>query len=123
MSASHAPALNAIALQLVVALEEYDRDAALMVDTWLDMDLYHKVSEEVEDIRRASAALPHLSVHWVEFLIAHAELVHALWRLRFEDEPAEQGRLGLARGRHAHCVALLKDRCQRAALRRGLQAR
>ena len=117
MSASQAPALDAIAFQLAAALEQYDQDVTAMVDTWLDMDLYHQVSAQVERIRMYSAALPALSVHWVELLIAHAELVHSLWRLRFQEVEADRARLQQVRERHARCIASLRMRCLRLLAR------
>lgn len=113
MSASGSPELDAIAFQLVAALEKYDEDAGRMVDTWLDMELYRSVSDQIEQIRLYSAALPRLSVPWVELLIAHAELVHSLWRLRFQHVEADRVRLEEVRARHSHCVAVLRSRCVR----------
>lgn len=113
MSAHHAPALDAIAFQLVAALEQYEQDAGTMVATWLDMEQYGKVSDEVEQMRMLSAALPQLSVAWVEFLISHAELVHSLWRLRFQEREEDRGRLEAVRTRHAECLRSLRARCVR----------
>lgn len=113
MSASSAPALDAIALQLVASLNAYERDVGRMIDSWLDMELYRKVSEQVEEIRLYSAALPRMSVQWVELLIAHAELVHCLWRLRFREDESQHGQLQEARCRHTACVATLRARCLR----------
>lgn len=117
MSASEAPALDAIAFQLVAALEEYDVGAADMVDTWPDMERYRRVSEQIDRIRLYSAALPSLSVHWVELLIAHAELVHSLWRLRFREDGADRERLHQVREHHGHCVESLRTRCLRVLTR------
>jgi hypothetical protein len=113
MSASHAPALDAIAMQLVVALDRYEHDVGRMVDTWLDMDLYRDVSAQIEQIRMYCAALPQLSVHWVELLIAHAELVHSLWRLRFLEDAGDRARLAMVRERHSGSIAVLRSRCLR----------
>ena len=113
MSASHAPALDAIALQLVAALEQYDRDVTAMVDTWLDLDRYHAASDQVEQVRLYAGALPALGVHWMELLIAHAELVHSLWRLRFQEVEADRLLLEEVRERHARCVESLRLRCLR----------
>lgn len=119
MSASHAPALDAIAFQLAAALEKYDQDVTVMLETWLDMDCYHAVSEQIERIRMYSAALSVLSVHWVELLIAHAELVHSLWRLPFQEVDADRERLQQVRERHARCIESLRTRCLRLLARTG----
>lgn len=113
MSASHAPALDAIAFQLVASLEKYAADVGRMVDTWLDMDLYRDVSEQVEEIRLYSAALPAFSSAWVELLIAHAELVHSLWRLEFRENEAHYVKLKEVRSRHAESVERLQAACRR----------
>lgn len=118
MSASHAPVLDAIAFQLAAALDRYEQDVESMVESWLDMELYGRVSEEVEEIRVFCAALmPQVSVHWVELLIAHAELVHSLWRLRFREDSADGERLREVRSRHDACVASLRARCIRLLTR------
>ena len=118
MSATQAPALDAIAFQLAAALEQYGNDVERMVDTWLDMELYQQVSDQVEHVRMLSAALPQLSVHWVELLITHAELVHSLWRLRFQEDGSDRAKLLAVRERHASCVSSLRGRCLRLITRK-----
>lgn len=117
MSASQAPALDAIAFQLVAALEKYDQDVTAMVASWLDLDRYHAVSDQLEQIRLFSGALPGLGVLWMELLIAHAELVHSLWRLRFQEVDADRVILDEVRERHARCVESLRLRCLRLLAR------
>jgi hypothetical protein len=113
MSASHGPALDAITFQLAAALENYELHVGQMVDTWLDMELYRTVSDEIEQIRMYSAALPQLSVHWVELLIAHAELVHCLWKMQYGTDAAAKEHLEGLRRRHADAAASLRKRCLR----------
>jgi hypothetical protein len=117
MSASQGPALDAIAFQLAAALDRYEQDVDRMVDTWLDMELYQGVGDQVVQIRMYSAALPFLSVHWVEMLIAHAELLHSLWRLRFQEDEVDRGELMDVRERHSAAVQSLKARCLRTLAR------
>lgn len=117
MTASSAPVLDAIAFQLVSALEAYEREVDAMIEGWLDMELYAGVSERVEEIRRYAAALPQLSVPWVELLIAHAELVHTLWRLSFREDPQDRQSHEEVRGRHGACVESLRRRCLRLLVR------
>lgn len=71
---------EAIALQLLTALETYETDVLQLCRTWLDMEQYQRVSEEIDELRMYAAALPRLSGPWVEVLISHAELVHAMWK-------------------------------------------
>lgn len=113
MSDSHAPALDAIALQLAAALDRYEQQVAVMVDTWLDMDLYREVSQQIEEIRMYCAALPQLGAPWVELLIAHAELVHSLWRVRFGDDAGDRGKFEDVRVRHSAAIHSLKGTCRR----------
>ena len=117
MSASHAPALDAVAFQLAAGLEEYDQSVQQMLDTWLDMDLYRRVSAQIEQIRMYSAALPQLSVAWVELLIAHAELVHCLWRAQLAPALPDGRTLAQVREHHSDCVAALRGRCVRLLTR------
>lgn len=113
MSASQAPALDAIALQLAAALDSYDRDAAAMVAGWPDMELYRSVGEQVEKIRMYGNALPAAGVQWVELLIAHAELLHLLWAVQSGGTAGERAQASALRERHADCVLALRQRCLR----------
>jgi len=119
MSASHAPALDAIAFQLVAALERYDHNVETLLATWPgpDLNLYREVCEQIDSIRMYSSALPELRVAWVELLIGHAELVHTLWKAqRSGDEDVAR-----VRAHHGHSVATLRHRCVR--LLQGASAR
>jgi hypothetical protein len=116
MSASHAPALDAIAFQLAAALEEYEHAADAMVNEWPDQDRYRTVSSQIETIRMYTSALPELRVPWVELLISHAELVHMLWKGHYGGgfpEPLEA-----VCERHSYAMASLRSRCMRLLERR-----
>ena len=80
MSASQAHALSAIAFQLAAALDAYEIEVAAMLHAPEDPDLYQRVSRRMDEMRRYAAALPMVSVAWVEVLIFHFELTHFLWR-------------------------------------------
>ena len=86
MSASQFHALSAVAFQLAATLERYEEDVAAMVEAPLDADLYRRVSSHVDQMRMYAAALPPLSVAWVEVLIRHFELTHGLWRAQREPQ-------------------------------------
>lgn len=118
MSSSPAPVFDALATQLALALDRYDADVAAMVDTWLDLERYHQVSADIEEIRMLCGDLPHLSMPWVELLIAHAELVHWLWRLQFEPSDIDAAGLAALRERHAASLAALRGRCAQAMAQR-----
>jgi hypothetical protein len=86
MSASDAPALSAIAFQLAAALDAYEQDIACLVRERFDVDVYQRVSRHMDQMRMYAAALPVLSVRWIEVLIRHFELTHGMWRLQKEPQ-------------------------------------
>jgi hypothetical protein len=112
MSAHPTDALDAIALQLVAALERYAADTAQMVARWPDLERYRGVSEQIEQIRMYASALPEARVQWVELLIAHSELVHLLWRVQCETGLAMVDTISV-REHHADALAALRNRCLR----------
>jgi hypothetical protein len=85
MSAADHQTREAIALQLIEALEQYEADVRLLCGSWLDMEHYQSVSQQVDDLRLYASALPRISVQWVAVLISHAELIHSLWKARKAD--------------------------------------
>ena len=118
MSANFQPQLDAIAFQLVAAVESYEQQVEALLATWPDMERYGGVSESINAIRRYAAALPPVSVQFVALLIAHTELVHVLWK------PADAGggdddlALHAAREQHRHCAAALRIKCKGLLLAR-----
>lgn len=80
MSASQGPALTAVAFQLAAALEMYQQEVAGMVAAPQDAEQYQRVSRRMDEMRMYAAALPAVSVAWVELMIRHFELTHGLWR-------------------------------------------
>lgn len=116
MSAAASNALDAIGLQLLAALDSYEADVAAMIASWPDLERYHAVSEQVENIRMYSSALQDVRVQWVEVLITHAELVHCLWKAQYGQPDGAQG-LEDVRVHHADAVLTLRNRCLRAMAR------
>jgi hypothetical protein len=119
MSASHLPDLDAIGLQLVGLLDAYDSATALMLRDWPDLDTYRDASALVEKIRPYCSSLPEVRVQWVELLIAHAELVHFLWRLQHGDQRTAESQLQQACAHHADCIVGLRNRTRRLLARGG----
>ena len=117
MSAPKAIDFDAIAQHLVAALDQYEQDLAAMIAHWPDLERYRAASEQVEKIRIYSSALPQARVQWVELLIAHAELVHFLWRVQYGNEHAAEADMARVREHHAACAAALRNRCLRIAAR------
>jgi hypothetical protein len=81
MSASAAPALSAIAFQLAATLDHYDETMAALVRSPMvvDPELYQAATRQMDQMRMYAASLPPVSVAWVEVMIRHFELTHALW--------------------------------------------
>jgi hypothetical protein len=84
MSASQSHAFSAIAFQLAASLDAYEQDVAAFLGGSFDPDRYRRVSRHMDDMRMYAAALPSLSVAWVEVMIRHFELTHGLWRVERE---------------------------------------
>jgi hypothetical protein len=118
MSASHAPLVDVIVFQLMATLEQYELDVERLVASWLDMECYREVSERIEAIRGYSAALPQLSAQWVELLIAHAELVHCLWRSQNLRSAEREPLVAAALRQHGTCIRTLHERCRTLLLQR-----
>jgi hypothetical protein len=117
MSASQSQALDAIALQLVVTLERYDVATSAMLVDWPDLDGYRAVSDGIEAVRLYSSSLPEVRVQWAELLIAHAELVHVLWRGQYGGGGAPEDQVAAVRDRHMDCISALRNRCLRIVAR------
>jgi hypothetical protein len=113
MSASQAPSIDAAAFQLAAALDQYERDVAHLLASWLDVDRYHAVTGHVDRIRSFASVLPQVSVPWVELLIAHSELMHSLWRLRFAQDGTDRGMPAGVLARHAATVSAMRMHCLR----------
>jgi hypothetical protein len=109
MSAPQHQALSAIAFQLAAALDNYEQDVHALVAASFDPELYRRISRQMDDMRMYAAALPQVSVAWVEVMIRHFELTHAMWRNSRAGEPAVELQPLLAHLREA--VARLSRKC------------
>lgn len=108
-------AVDAVAPQLVAALERYAEDIGEMIGNWPDMERYRNVSGQIEEIRIYASALPDTRLQWVELLIAHSELVHRLWLLQYGDGALVMADTLDARLRHTDALAALRHRSLRIA--------
>lgn len=115
MSASHFPVIGASARETVRVLARYERHIRRLASTWLDMELYQTVSEEIDDIKGHCSLVPQLALPWAALLVSHADLVHALWRSgqRTGADPAPEVAAKLAE--HLACIDSLARRCLRVA--------
>lgn len=110
MAAGEYPMHRASALQAATVLAYYGRDLRSLVDTWLDIDLYLTVSRQVDAATALCSALPPLKLPAARFLIAHSELMLALWS-------AEAATLGVNAAlaqqveTHLTCTNALAQRC------------
>lgn len=117
MSKSHFVELDAIAFQLVAALEQYGEDVARLVRGWAedqDMELYSQVSREVDGIRNLCGAVPTVAAQWVTVLISHTELMHGL--LRATQRGAERSQREEELRDHEATVEALRRKCRRMLL-------
>jgi hypothetical protein len=64
-----------------------------------------------------SAALAEVRVQWVELLIAHAELIHFLWRVQYGESQDAQAQIASVREHHTDCVKALRNRSIRVIQR------
>jgi len=117
MSAAQGNLATATAQQLAAALEAYEAEVEHIISPHPDPETYQRVRHRLDEMRRYSAALPSLSVAWVELLITHFELTQDLWR-------SQQGQLEWdevlkAREQHAHSLARLCEHCRKLLLRSG----
>jgi hypothetical protein len=113
MSAIESHAHDSVALQLAAALDQYEALTQETLAAWPDLERYRAMSDQVEQLRLYSAGLPQLRVQWVKLLIAHAELVHFLWRLQYGPAQAVHEQIAPVRDHHADCIAELRDHCLR----------
>lgn len=90
MSASDAHVLSAVAFQLAAAVDAYDEDITVLVRSGFDPEVYRRVSRQMDQMRMYAAALPPVSVSWVEVMIRHFELTHGLWRVQKDGSGAAE---------------------------------
>jgi hypothetical protein len=114
----HAPALTAIAFHLSAALESYQQHVDELVDPWAQRDGYKRVSDEFDTVRMLKGALPDLSVAMVEVLLAHVELMSALWTSTPRPDKRSGSVVDTLRGKHRRAVDAMRDRCVRYFSRR-----
>lgn len=115
MSASDGAVSSATALRVAASLARYERHVRRLVASWLDMDLYLHVSQEIDEIRQDCMLVPQLSLPWTALLISHADLVHALWRSGEAPRPAPDEEVTLQLQQHLASVDRLARVCLRLA--------
>lgn len=115
MSISHFPVIGASARETVAALARYERHVRRLAATWLDMDLYQTVSQEIDEIKGFCALVPQLALPWAALLVSHADLVHALWRAGAHGGPTDSPQVERKLQDHLACVDSLARRCLRVA--------
>jgi hypothetical protein len=109
MSASQFHALSAVAFQLAAALDAYEEELAVLVRTPADGEAYQRVGRRMDEMRMYAAALPQVAVAWVEVLIRHFELTHALWRA--QQDPSGNVALDGVQHQLGEAVARLSRKC------------
>lgn len=90
------------AFNLMAALDAYELASARLVEAWPDPHLYADVTQQIEEIREHGVSNPVLTVLSLQLVIAHSELVSALWQNASEPVAA----LALQEVRQRHAIAL-----------------
>jgi hypothetical protein len=108
---------SAVAFQLSAALESYQGHVDALMNPWRDHERYEAVNRRLREVRKLKGALPQLSVAMVEIVIAHVELMEALWDASRRMAGEEMGRLRMLRERHAAAVQSMRTQCLRAFAR------
>jgi hypothetical protein len=111
MSASSAPAMRAVALQLAAALDRYQQDFDTMLGAGSDSVHYREVTRELHDIRQMKGSLPELSEEMADVLIRHVEMMHAVWNVQLHPSQAHQCNLRTLRLRHRQAVDAMRQAC------------
>jgi hypothetical protein len=111
MSASSAPAMRAVAIQLADALDRYQNDFDVMLGACMDSTHYRKVTTELHDIRRMKGSLPELSEEMADVLIRHVEMMHAVWNVQLHPSQAHLCNLRSLRFRHRQAVDKMRQAC------------
>lgn len=113
MTQMHCPEWEALTVQLLVILDEYEEGLDQLVLKWeedADWELYAQVSASVDEVRNFCRAQPRLSVPFLELLMSHVDLMRMLCRKACG---ADQPTLPASYADHRKCIKSLRDRCRR----------
>lgn len=106
-----------MAFQLSAALENYQMHMDALANPWSERAQYEQVSRGFDQVRMLKGALPQLSVHMVEVLICHVELMKALWLAGATPVPSGSETLGALRSKHCEAVEAMREQCLRVFAR------
>ena len=95
----------------LAALERYGVHMAQLATRRLDAELYHAVALDIEAVRLCCVDIPGTATAWTGLLIAHAEMIHGLWRASRGEEPDLPGQLARVQEHAGHVQAV----CMRLA--------
>jgi hypothetical protein len=111
MSASSAPAMRAVALQLAAALDRYQQDFDDMLGAGSDSIHYRQVTRELHDIRQMKGSLPELSEEMADVLIRHVETMHGVWNVQLHPSQSHLCNIRMLRFRHRQAVDAMRRAC------------
>lgn len=111
MSFTGFPEVQALASELSGVLDQYQADVDELVSHKLETPVHRRVSADIERIRRCSAPVAELSVPAAAVLIAHSEVIYALWRAEFREPPISPQEISRILADHHACVERLRRRC------------
>jgi hypothetical protein len=109
MSHSDSSAVEAAIFQLATSLDQYESHVAAMLDDLPESASYTAAREGIDLIRGYSSAAPALTGPSAFLLIAHTELIQAMWRPVVRPERMEE-----LRQIHKVAVRNLRRQCLRA---------
>jgi len=107
---SNAGERRTVALQLLAALDAYDRNLMPLARGY-DPEHYALLSRQFDELRLYAATLPELSVPWVGVLVSRTELTFNLFKAQ-KDEDARK-RVAAFIERHRLAVEELRGSCSR----------
>lgn len=111
MSFTGFPEVQALASELSRVLDRYQADVDELVSHKLETPVHRRVSDDIDRIRRCSSPVPELSVPAAAVLIAHSEVIYALWRAEFREPPIPAEEVARILADHRACVERLRRRC------------
>ena len=95
------------AVDLLPVLDRYETASSRLVDSWFEPDAYANFSAEIDAIREQGLKVAPLTLFSLQLLIAHSELVSAMWQL--SAAAASPAQVQAVRKRHAIAVQALRE--------------
>lgn len=108
--------VEATSFQALALIERYEEHIEHFLADPDEHKHYQQVCRDIDTLQRQCLGLPTLSVAGVELLIAHTDLVCAVWSSRVET-PLRCGEVDQKRGRLQAALTHVRTRCMRHVTR------